>query len=148
MVLTYPLELIFTSSGTEGDNHAIKGLAYAQKNKGNHIITTKVEHPAVLSTCKHLQKEGFEVTYLDVDKDGLIDLEELTKAITPKTILISVMFANNETGVIFPIKEIGRIAKEKGVAFAISVAKDMQDPYLLDTLHDKIIENGLNTDNK
>ena len=112
-----PLELIFTSSGTEGDNHAIKGLAYAQKNKGNHIITTKVEHPAVLSTCKHLQKEGFEVTYLDVDKDGLIDLEELTKAITPKTILISVMFANNETGVIFPIKEIGRIAKEKGVAF-------------------------------
>ena len=112
-----PLELIFTSSGTEGDNHAIKGLAYAQKNKGNHIITTKVEHPAVLSTCKHLQKEGFEVTYLDVDKDGLLDLEELTKAITPKTILISVMFANNETGVIFPIKEIGRIAKEKGVAF-------------------------------
>jgi cysteine desulfurase len=112
-----PLELIFTSSGTEGDNHAIKGLAYAQKNKGNHIITTKVEHPAVLSTCKHLQKEGFEVTYLDVDKDGLIDLEELKKAITPKTILISVMYANNETGVLFPIKEIGQIAKEKGVAF-------------------------------
>lgn len=112
-----PLELIFTSSGTEGDNHAIKGLAYAQKNKGNHIITTKVEHPAVLSTCKHLQKEGFEVTYLDVDKDGLIDLDELTKAITPKTILITVMFANNETGVLFPIKEIGKIAKEKGVAF-------------------------------
>lgn len=112
-----PLELIFTSSGTEGDNHAIKGLAYAQKNKGNHIITTKVEHPAVLSTCKHLQKEGFEVTYLDVDKDGLIDLDELQKAITPKTILISIMFANNETGVLFPIKEIGKIAKEKGVAF-------------------------------
>jgi len=106
-----------TSSGTEGDNHAIKGLAYAQKNKGNHIITTKVEHPAVLSTCKHLQKEGFEITYLDVDKDGLIDLDELQKAITPKTILISVMFANNETGVLFPIKEIGKIAKEKGVAF-------------------------------
>ena len=112
-----PVELIFTSSGTEGDNHAIKGLAYAQKNKGNHIITTKVEHPAVLSTCKHLQKEGFEVTYLDVDKDGLIDLEELKKAITPKTILISVMYANNETGVLFPIKEIGQIAKETGVAF-------------------------------
>ena len=112
-----PLELIFTSSGTEGDNHAIKGLAYAQKNKGNHIITTKVEHPAVLSTCKHLQQEGFEITYLDVDKDGLIDLDELQKAITPKTILISVMFANNETGVLFPIKEIGKIAKEKGVAF-------------------------------
>ena len=112
-----PIELIFTSSGTEGDNHAIKGLAYAQKGKGNHIITTKVEHPAVLSTCKHLQKEGFEVTYLDVDKDGLINLDELKGAITPKTILISVMYANNETGVIFPIKEIGQIAKEKGVAF-------------------------------
>ena len=112
-----PIELIFTSSGTEGDNHAIKGLAYAQKNKGNHIITTKVEHPAVLSTCKHLQKEGFEVTDLDVDKDGLISLDALKAAITPKTILISVMYANNETGVLFPIKEIGQIAKEKGVAF-------------------------------
>jgi len=112
-----PLELIFTSSGTEGDNHAIKGLAWAQKSKGNHIITTKVEHPAVLSTCKQLQKEGFEVTYLDVDKDGLIDLDALKAAITPKTILISVMYANNETGVIFPIKEIGQIAKERGVAF-------------------------------
>lgn len=112
-----PIELIFTSSGTEGDNHAIKGLAYAQKNKGNHIITTKVEHPAVLSTCKHLQKEGFEVTYLDVDKDGLISLDDLKAAITPKTILISVMYANNETGVLFPIKEIGQIAKERGVAF-------------------------------
>ncbi|CAG0947396.1 cysteine desulfurase [Anaerolineae bacterium] len=112
-----PLELIFTSSGTEGDNHAIKGLAWAQKSKGNHIITTKVEHPAVLSTCKQLQKEGFEVTYLDVDKDGLLDLEELKKAITPKTILITVMYANNETGVLFPIKEIGQIAKERAVAF-------------------------------
>lgn len=112
-----PLELIFTSSGTEGDNHAIKGLAWAQKSKGNHIITTKVEHPAVLSTCKQLQKEGFEVTYLDVDKDGLLDLEELKKAITPKTILITVMYANNETGVLFPIKEIGQIAKESAVAF-------------------------------
>lgn len=112
-----PLELIFTSSGTEGDNHAIKGLAWAQKARGNHIITTKVEHPAVLNTCKHLQKEGFEVTYLDVDKDGLISLDELRAAITPKTILISVMYANNETGVIFPIKEIGEIAKERKVAF-------------------------------
>ncbi|MBZ0221318.1 MAG: cysteine desulfurase NifS [Candidatus Methylomirabilis sp.] len=110
-------ELIFTSSGTEGDNHAIKGLAYAKKDKGNHIITTNVEHPAVLNTCKHLQKEGFEVTYLGVDKDGLLSLEELKAAITPKTILISVMFANNETGVLFPMKEIGAIAKEKGIAF-------------------------------
>ncbi len=112
-----PLEIIFTSSGTEGDNHAIKGLAYAKKDKGNHIITTKVEHPAVLNTCKHLQKEGFEVTFLDVDSDGLIDIEALKAAITPKTILISVMFANNETGVLFPIKEIGEIAKDKGVTF-------------------------------
>lgn len=110
-------ELIFTSSGTEGDNHAIKGLAYARKDKGNHIITTNVEHPAVLNTCKHLQKEGFEVTYLGVDKDGLISIDELKAAITPKTILISVMFANNETGVLFPVKEIGELAKEKGVAF-------------------------------
>ncbi len=112
-----PLEIIFTSSGTEGDNHAIKGLAYAKKDKGNHIITTKVEHPAVLNTCKHLQKDGFDVTYLDVDTDGLVDLEALKSAITPKTILITVMFANNETGVLSPIKEIGDIAKEKGVTF-------------------------------
>ncbi|MBI5453678.1 MAG: cysteine desulfurase NifS [Deltaproteobacteria bacterium] len=111
------VELIFTSSGTEGDNHAIKGVAYANRNKGNHIITTKVEHPAVLNTCKHLAKEGFEVTYLDVDSDGLIDLEALKAAITPKTILITIMFANNETGVLFPVKEIGDIAKERGVIF-------------------------------
>ncbi|MBI4948660.1 MAG: cysteine desulfurase NifS [Deltaproteobacteria bacterium] len=111
------VELIFTSTGTEGDNHAIKGAAYANKNKGNHIITTRVEHPAVLNTCKHLAKEGFEVTYLDVDSDGLIDLDALKAAITPKTILITVMFANNETGVIFPIKEIGDIARERGVLF-------------------------------
>jgi len=106
-----PLELIFTSSGTEGDNHAIKGIAFSKKGKGNHIITTKVEHPAVLNTCKYLAKEGFDVTYLDVDADGMIDLEALKAAITDKTILISVMYANNETGVIFPIPEIGEIAK-------------------------------------
>ncbi len=111
------VELIFTSSGTEGDNHAIKGVAYANKSKGNHIITTKVEHPAVLNTCKHLAKEGFEVTYLDVDPDGLIDLEALKSAITPKTILITIMFANNETGVLFPVKEIGDIARARGVLF-------------------------------
>jgi len=111
------LELIFTSSGTEGDNHAIRGVAYAKKEKGNHIITTKVEHPAVLNTCKALVKEGFEVTYLDVDANGLLNLDALKAAITPKTILISVMYANNETGVVFPIKEIGEIAKERGVTF-------------------------------
>ncbi|MCR4287686.1 MAG: cysteine desulfurase NifS [Deltaproteobacteria bacterium] len=112
-----PLEIIFTSSGTESDNHAIKGLAYAKKDKGNHIITTKVEHPAVLNTCKHLAKEGFEVTYLDVDQEGMIDLDVLKKSITEKTILITVMYANNETGVIFPMEDIALLAKERGVAF-------------------------------
>ncbi|MFQ5735816.1 MAG: cysteine desulfurase NifS [Thermodesulfobacteriota bacterium] len=112
-----PLELIFTSSGTEGDNHAIKGIAFSKRGKGNHIITTKVEHPAVLNTCKYLAKEGFEVTYLDVDADGMIDLDALKAAITDKTILITIMYGNNETGVIFPIPEIGEIAKERGVTF-------------------------------
>lgn len=111
------LELIFTSSGTEGDNHAVRGIAYAKKDKGNHIITTKVEHPAIINTCKSLAKEGFETTYLDVDVDGLLSLDALKAAITPKTILISVMYANNETGVVFPIKEIGAIAKERGITF-------------------------------
>lgn len=112
-----PAEIIFTSSGTEGDNHAIKGLAYARKDKGNHIITTKVEHPAVLNTCKQLAKEGFDITYLGVDSGGLISIDELEKAITPKTILISVMYANNETGVISPVKEAAEAAKKRGVAF-------------------------------
>ncbi|TAN61593.1 cysteine desulfurase NifS [bacterium] len=112
-----PAEIIFTSSGTEGDNHAIKGLAYARKDKGNHIITTKVEHPAVLNTCKQLAKEGFDVTYLGVDSGGLISVDELEKAITPKTILITIMYANNETGVISPIKEASDVAKKHGVAF-------------------------------
>ncbi len=112
-----PLEIVFNSTGTEGDNHAIKGTALARKNKGNHIITTVVEHPAVLNTCKYLEKEGFEVTYLNVDKMGMLDLDELRAAIRPETILITVMYANNETGVIFPINEIGEIAKEKGITF-------------------------------
>ena len=112
-----PVELIFTSSGSEGDNLAIKGTAFAKKAKGNHIITTKVEHPAVLNTCKYLEREGFEVTYLDVDSYGLISPDEIKKAITPKTILITVMHVNNETGVIMPIEEIGNIAEEAGVTF-------------------------------
>jgi cysteine desulfurase len=112
-----PLEVIFTGSGSESDNLAIKGLVYAKRKKGNHIITTKVEHPAVLNTCKYLAKEGFEVTYLDVDSDGMIDLGELKKSIRDETILISIMYANNETGVIFPIGEIGDIARERGVTF-------------------------------
>ncbi len=112
-----PLEIIFTSSGTESDNHAIKGVAFAKKDKGNHIITTKVEHPAVLNTCKYLEKNGFEVTWLGVDSDGLIDLEELKRSIRPETILITIMYANNETGVILPIEEIAQIARERKVTF-------------------------------
>ncbi|PLX96467.1 MAG: cysteine desulfurase NifS [Desulfuromonas sp.] len=112
-----PAEVIFLSCGSEGDNHAIKGTAEALKHKGNHIITTAVEHPAVLETCAALEKDGFEVTYLKVDKDGMLDLQDLESAITDKTILISVMWANNEMGNIYPIKEIGEIAKKHKVRF-------------------------------
>ncbi len=112
-----PAEVIFLSCGSEGDNYAIKGTADALKDKGNHIITTAVEHPAVLETCQALEKDGFEVTYLGVDKDGSLDLKELEAAITDKTILISVMWANNETGNIYPIEEIGQIAKKHKIRF-------------------------------
>ena len=110
-------EIYFTGCGSESDNLAVKGVAYANKDKGNHIITTKIEHPAILNTCKTLEKEGFAITYLNVDENGLISLEELKNAITDKTILISVMFANNEIGTIQPIKEIGNIAKENKIYF-------------------------------
>jgi cysteine desulfurase len=112
-----PEEIYFTAGGSEADNLAIKGVAYANRNKGKHIITSKVEHPAVLDTCVYLEKEGFEVTYLDVDQYGLIDLEELKAAIKEDTILISIMYANNEIGTIEPISEIAKIAKEKGIYF-------------------------------
>ena len=112
-----PNEIYFTAGGSESDNTAIKGIAHSYKNKGNHIITSKIEHPAVLETCKELEKEGFEVSYISVDENGVIDLEELKKAIKPTTILISVMFANNEIGTIEPIKEIGKIAKENKIYF-------------------------------
>lgn len=110
-------EVYFTSGGCEADNWAIKGIAFANKNKGNHIITTSIEHPAVLNTCKYLEKNGFEVTYLSVDSEGLINIDELKSSIKDTTILISVMFANNEIGTIQPIKEVGKIAKEKGIIF-------------------------------
>jgi cysteine desulfurase len=110
-------EIYFTSGGSEADNWAIKGVAYANKDRGNHIITTKIEHHAVLYTCKYLEKQGFEVTYLDVDEYGMVSLEELEKAIKEETILISVMYANNEIGTIQPIAEIGKLAREKGVYF-------------------------------
>lgn len=109
--------IYFTSSGSEADNMIIKGIAIANKNKGNHIITTKIEHPAILNTCKFLETQGFEVTYLDVQNNGILDIDILKKAIRDDTILISVMYANNEIGTIQPIKEIGEIAKEKGIIF-------------------------------
>ena len=112
-----PKEIYFTSCGSESDNLAIKGVAYANRERGNHIITTKIEHPAVLHTCQNLEKQGFNVTYLNVDSEGLISLKELEEAITDKTILISVMFANNEIGTIEPIKEIGEIAKKHSIYF-------------------------------
>lgn len=110
-------EIYFTSGGSESDNIAIKGVAFANREKGNHIITTKIEHPAILNTCKTLEKQGFTVTYLNVDKDGLINLRELEESITNKTILISIMFANNEIGTIEPIEQIGKIAKAHNVLF-------------------------------
>ena len=112
-----PTEIYFTSGGSESDNTAIKGIAKNYKYKGNHIITSKIEHPAVLETCKQLEKEGFEVSYIGVDENGIINLEELKQAIKPTTTLISIMFANNEIGTIQPIKEIGEIAKENGIYF-------------------------------
>ena len=115
-----PAEIFFTGSGTEADNMALKGVvkSVSARNKGkNHIITTKIEHPAILRTAEHLEREGFEVTYLDVDRDGLISLEQLENAITEKTALISVMSANNEIGTIMPLYEIGQIAKKHGVLF-------------------------------
>ena len=110
-------EIYFTAGGSESDNTAIRGIAYGYKSKGNHIITSKIEHPAVLETCKQLEKEGFEVTYLNVNENGIVDLEELKKSIKPTTTLITIMFANNEIGTIEPIKEIGEIAKVNNVLF-------------------------------
>ena len=115
-----PTEIFFTGSGTESDNMVIRGVlnSAAAKNKGkNHIITTKIEHPAILRTCEAMQKQGFEVTYLDVDNNGVISLSQLEEAITEKTALISVMAANNEIGSIQPLKEIGEIAKKHNVLF-------------------------------
>ncbi len=110
-------EIYFTAGGTEADNWAIKAAAESYGNRGKHIITTKIEHHAVLHTCSYLEKRGFEVTYLDVDNEGIVDLEALKAAIRPDTILISIMFANNEIGTIEPIREIGAIAGERGILF-------------------------------
>lgn len=110
-------EIYFTSGGTESDNWALKGVANANKSKGNHIITSKIEHHAILHTCEYLEKQGYEVTYLDVDENGVVNIEQLKESIKDNTILITIMFANNEIGTIQPIKEIGKIAKEKGILF-------------------------------
>lgn len=114
---TKPNEIYFTSCGSESDNLAIKGVARAHRQNRNHIITSRIEHPAVLNTCRQLEKEGFRVTYLDVDKNGFIDLEELKNSINSKTILVSIMFANNEVGTIEPIKEISRIVHSNNAIF-------------------------------
>ena len=110
-------EIVFTSGGTEADNYALKGVAYANESKGNHIITSSIEHHAVLETARFLERKGFKVTYLSVDRYGMVDPDEVKKSITEKTILISVMHANNEIGTIQPIAEIGKIAREAGVYF-------------------------------
>ena len=110
-------EIYFTAGGTESDNWAIKAVYEAYCDKGKHIITSKIEHHAVLHTCEYLSKRGAEITYLDVDEDGMVDLEQLKRVIRPDTILISIMFANNEIGTIQPVKEIGEIAADHGILF-------------------------------
>lgn len=110
-------EIYFTSCGSESDNLAIKGVAYANKEKGNHIITTKIEHHAVLNSCQTLERQGFKVTYLNVDENGIVNIQELLNSITENTILISIMFANNEIGTIEPIEKIGKIARDKNILF-------------------------------
>ena len=112
-----PGEIYFTSGGTESDNLALKGIAYARRDRGGHIVTTEIEHSAVLSSCAFLEREGFDVTYLPVDEYGLIDPAQVEQALTDKTILISIMHANNEIGTIQPVGEIGKIARESGVCF-------------------------------
>jgi len=129
-------EIYFTAGGSESDNWALKATAEAYKSKGNHIITSKIEHHAILHTCEWLEKQGFEVTYVDVDENGVIKLDELKKAIRPTTILISVMFANNEIGTIQPIKEIGSIAKEHGILFHTDAVQAFgQVPINVDECH-------------
>ena len=129
-------EIYFTAGGSESDNWALKATAEAYKAKGNHIITTKIEHHAILHTAEYLEKNGFEVTYLNVDEDGVVKLDELKDAIRPTTILISVMFANNEIGTIQPIKEIGEIAKEHGILFHTDAVQAFgQVPINVDEYH-------------
>lgn len=131
-----PEEIYFTAGGSEADNWALKAACEAYEKKGKHIITTKIEHHAILHTCEYLEKKGVEVTYLDVDENGLVDLDALQKAIRPDTILISIMFANNEIGTIEPVKEIGMIAKEHGILFHTDAVQAFgQVPIDVDDMH-------------
>ena len=131
-----PEEIYFTAGGSEADNWALKAACEAYEKKGKHIITTKIEHHAILHTCEYLEKKGVEVTYLDVDENGLLDLDALQKAIRPDTILISIMFANNEIGTIEPVKEIGMIAKEHGILFHTDAVQAFgQVPIDVDNMH-------------
>ena len=120
-----PNEIVFTSGGSESNNHAIKGVFFALREKGNHIITTQIEHPAVINPCRFLEKLGAEVTYVGVDQYGRVDPEDIEKAITRKTILITVMHANNEVGTIQPIEEISKIAKKHGILFHTDAAQSV-----------------------
>ena len=120
-----PGEIVFTGCGSESDNHAIKGVAFSRKGRGNHIITTTIEHPAVLNTCRYLETMGYEVTYLPVDQDGQIEPDDVRKAIRKGTILISIMYANNETGNVLPIHEIGSIAREHDIIFHSDMVQAM-----------------------
>ena len=118
-------EIYFTGGGSESDNWALKSAAFGLRDKGNHIITTKIEHHAILNTCAYLEKNGFEITYLDVDSEGFVSLEDVENAISDKTILISVMFANNEIGTIEPVREIGEIAHKHGILFHTDAVQAM-----------------------
>jgi len=131
-----PNEIYFTAGGSESDNWALKATTEAYKAKGNHIITTKIEHHAILHTCEYLEKMGFEISYIDVDENGVVKLDQLERAIRPETILISVMFANNEIGTIQPVREIGEIAKRHGVLFHTDAVQAYgQLPINVDELH-------------
>ena len=120
-----PGEIVFTSGGSESNNHAIKGVFYALREKGNHIITTQIEHPAVINPCRFLEKLGAEVTFVPVDRYGSVDPQDIQKTITPRTILITVMHANNEVGTIQPIEEISKIARERGIVFHTDAAQSV-----------------------
>jgi len=125
MIHAKPEEIVFTGCGSESDNHAIKGVALSRKEKGKHIITTTTEHPAVLNTCRYLETMGYEVTYLPVDQDGQVEPDDVRKAIRKDTILISIMYANNETGNVLPLREIGLIAREHDIVFHSDMVQAM-----------------------